>query len=365
MMGAKRGIAQALVCLLMFPLLAAGIEFAGTQLMPAASAATRCDVEDPNADPGWGRTIDGFNLTGGFFGNNQDWERQDDDWDDPWSNDDNLRRLTTSFHTAFSIQNDTSSGLRMNLSTGFRYTFCITAHGNLSMPNPEAPEIDAYLLTESDYNLYSTWYKTRNDDWGIANEMRDMPVFAQGLVIWQPFRDVHAYEGMSKIEFAVALDHQEVSTNIFEGTSSQRWMYLAVDAFDNVREWDTPAPNQNFTVDVSVMVEERFTLPNWTVSLTCGAILLAVLAAPFVGHTMYMRVGLEGTEIIDVDMPQHLETAPETPEPVSAAPTSPPPTSPPPTAVAPQPAPQPATQPATQPAAAPSAADPWADLDDL
>ena len=199
MMGAKRGIAQALVCLLMFPLLAAGIEFAGTQLMPAASAATRCDVEDPNADPGWGRTIDGFNLTGGFFGNNQDWERQDDDWDDPWSNDDNLRRLTTSFHTAFSIQNDTSSGLRMNLSTGFRYTFCITAHGNLSMPNPEAPEIDAYLLTESDYNLYSTWYKTRNDDWGIANEMRDMPVFAQGLVIWQPFRDVHAYEGMSKM----------------------------------------------------------------------------------------------------------------------------------------------------------------------
>jgi hypothetical protein len=59
-----------------------------------------------------------------------------------------------------------------------------------------------------------------------------------------------------------------------------------------MRDSDTPAPHRNFSVDITIMTEERLTLPNYTVSLFCCGLFAMLLAAPVIMHTRFQSAGM-------------------------------------------------------------------------
>jgi hypothetical protein len=187
---------------------------------------------------------------------------------------------------------------------------------------------DVYLLQQLDFQRYEWDYSARHDyDWAQFNAV--MPPEWQSSIAWLPFRDVHSYERVSRVDFAVALDHEEITTSLFEDPQ-QRWMYLVLDAWDNGRDADTPAPRQEIAADVTVMVEERTLIPNWTVSLFCCVLMIGLLAIPIVLHVRFSNSGnsvkIEGP---NVDLMPMLDTPAQKPA-IPIDPTQPPPPPPPP-----------------------------------
>ena len=57
------------------------------------------------------------------------------------------------------------------------------------------------------------------------------------------------------------------------------------------------------------MIEERFSLPNWTVAIVCCGSLMGILAAPFLVHMKYMKTGMPEKETST--LMRHLETEAE------------------------------------------------------
>ena len=81
-----------------------------------------------------------------------------------------------------------------------------------------------------------------------------------------------------------------------------------IDAWDNLRDTDTPAPHRNFTVDVTIMTEERLTLPNYTVSLVCCGLFSLLVASPVILHSRYHKAGIGISSAQGVDLMPMLET---------------------------------------------------------
>ena len=197
------------------------------------------------------------------------------------------------FSTSQVMANDSISGLRLNLTTGQKYTFCITAqhlHNGTIIGNSN---VDTYLLTEYDWEIYENDYLSRYDDW--RNWKQDIPIEWQSYMsnfYWKPYRDVHEYTDNSNFEFSVALDQRLVTSNMWD-ENSDNWeeFYLIIDGWDNIYD-DAGAPGHEVQVDIQVMIEERYALPNWTVSLTCCGLFLVIAAIPAVLHVRYQKAGL-------------------------------------------------------------------------
>ncbi len=298
------------IMMLLLPMLLVISDEAGPELLPGVEAAVNCSISEDDTAPAWNITVEKNDLKNSGLGNGYE-EKFDDD--PGGMGEFNLNRLTSSFHTSFLIENDSAVSLRMNMTTGYKYTFCIDLQPVVGEPNQNSPIADVYLIQEYDYSRYKFDYDSRHNDWdGLRDEIAHAPPLIQNAIIWQPFRDVHAYEEVDEVEFSVALDHPEqVSTEEIwsEGEVVPRTMFLIVDAWDNIRDYDVGAANRNITADVTVMVEERFALPNWTVAVVCCGSLLAILAAPFLIHFRYMKAGAPETSSADL-MP-HLETEAE------------------------------------------------------
>jgi len=303
----RRRLTLTIIAILLAPFLASALDAFGIDVIPEAQAATGCKLNGPGT-PDWGRSVIARNLSEdngfGIFG--------EEEWHDEIIDGGDIRSLTRSFHTSLNLQNDSAIGLQINMTTGYRYTFCITLHPEANSPYANPPLADVYLLQDLDFSSYRNDYRSRNDDSGARDFLASLPVYWQGAILWHPFRDVHAYEGQNEFEFAVSLDHAEESWAIWDSAGTPRWMYLMIDGYDNIRDYDTPAPNRNFTAEVTVMVEERFALPNWTVSIVCCSVLLGMLVAPFILHSRYMKAGLT-TEAETADLMPLLEQAPENP----------------------------------------------------
>ncbi|MBT4059813.1 MAG: DUF2946 domain-containing protein [Euryarchaeota archaeon] len=284
-----------LVFLILAPLLLALPEV----LTPTVSAASNCNYDSANSAE-WHEEISSFNLTGtnDFYAMYGD-EYRDESPDfgfggslgDNIYNDSSLDALRSDFYTSFEIKNDTASGLRLNLTSGYRYTFCFTTHSENTSNYLEAPLIDFYLLQKYDWDFYRNDYNARL--WEERELLNLIPPEWRDLSSWMPYRDVHAYESKKATDFAVSLDHDETSGGFFGfGEENTEWMYLIIDGWDNMRDSDTPAPHRNFSVDITIMTEERLTLPNYTVSLFCCGLFAMLLAAPVIMHTRFQSAGM-------------------------------------------------------------------------
>ena len=309
MVKGRRGTTLAVI-LLLLPLLSVISYEMGMDFSPTVSAASDCGQgEQPGALDE--NMVEDFKLSGdGWFGDGEEWGAEDE-----WSQEQDLTNrdlssLTSSFYTSSVLNNDSAVGLRMNLTTGWKYTICV----DLQPLNgsEERPIADVYLLQEDDFYQYEFDFESRHNDWdGMRDEIAHSSPWLQNLILWHPFRDVHSYEKLDSVEFAVALDNEERSSSLWDDYSKPKTMFLMIESWNNIRDYDAKAQDSNYSVDVTVIVEERFALPNWTVSMVCCGGLLGRMASPFLVHRRYMKAGLVTIEAGGGDMMPHLETAVE------------------------------------------------------
>lgn len=302
----RRGTTLAAI-LLLLPLLSVISYEMGMDFAPVASAASDCGQgEQPGAlDEDM---VEDFMLTGsGWLGGGVHWEEDEEDYQITYRD---LSSLSSSFYTSFVLNNDSAAGLRMNLTTGWKYTICVNLQPLNGSENQ--PIADVYLLQENDFSKYEFDFDSRHDDWeGMRDDIAHSAPWLQNLILWHPFRDVHSYEKLDDVKFAVALDHEERSYSIWDDYAQPKTMFLMIESWNNIRDYDAKAQDSNYSVDVTVLVEERFSLPNWTVSMVCCGGLLGIMASPFLVHRRYMKAGLVTIEAGGGDMMPHLETSPE------------------------------------------------------
>ena len=294
--------------MLLLPLLTMISYETGIQIAPDASAQQAPTCKVGMAIDEW--SIEQFNMSGnGFFEEEDQWFVGDEPSGPDYSVQD-LCPLRTSFSTSFVLYNDSAIGLRMHLTTGWKYTISVDLQP-LTETDQE-PIADVYLLQEDDFERYQWDFDSRHNDWGgMREDIAHSPPWLQNLILWHPFRDVHSYEKLNQVDFAVALDHEERSFSIWDNSAEVDPMFLMIESWNNIRDYDAKSQSSNFSVDLTIQVEERFSLPNWTVSMVCCGGLISILAAPFLVHHRYMKAGLEVVESGGGDMMPHLDTAPE------------------------------------------------------
>ncbi len=147
------------LALLLLPLAGSLLQPLGTQLAPDAAAASDCTLSSDRAE--WHEEVSSFNLSGGDPG----WVDGDGEFDefgggyfqqtgDGIYNDSALDAMRQSFHTSMIVGNDTAGGLRLNLTVGYRYTFCIVVSSLNQSSYLDAPLVDVYLLHQFDWGRY-------------------------------------------------------------------------------------------------------------------------------------------------------------------------------------------------------------------
>ena len=214
------------------------------------------------------------------------------------------------FHVTQNLQNDSATGLRLNLSVGQKYTFCVTAQNVNNETILGNGEVDIYLMTEEDWDRYEWDYSERHQDW--RQMFSDVPPEWRSSIdaytFWMPFRDTHAYEKVSEKQFSVALDHNEIDSGDFWDERPRikyESFYLVVDSWDNGRDSDAKPNGNQVSVDISVVIDSRVSLWNWTVSLVCGGMLLGIAAIPIIVNMRYNKKGMNDER---VDLMPALET---------------------------------------------------------
>ena len=296
-----------LILIFLLPSLVSIITLPNSNLIQPVSASS---CSSSNREPIWGSEAANISIQDYYWwGEKEDFNEDEDrgveiqDTPDSYLPQSPLGTLTQDddFSTSQLMANDSISGLRLNLTTGQKYTFCITAQHLNNGTILGNSNVDVYLLTEYDWETYQRDYRERHEEW--RNWKNEVPIEWQsylGSLYWKPFRDVHEYHDDSKFEFSVALDQSLVTNTMWqEGGPSWEEFYLIVDGWDNIYD-DAGAPGHDVQVDIQVMIEERFALPNWTVSLTCCGLFLTVAAIPAVLHVRYQKAGLisENSQLI-------------------------------------------------------------------
>ena len=233
-------------------------------------------------------------------GESQSNENNDDDIDEntstlPYPVEDStpsLRPLTSGFHVSQVHENGSASGIRVNLTTGKTYTFCVTTTAYNS--TVDAP-IDVYLIPSYDWDLYSWSYQLNGN--GIDEEQFDfskIPPEWRGPLTWRTFRDAHSYQNVNDVTFSTALDISQTTGGMFSEELEWQEFRVVIDSWNNGQGGNAPDPKVDISVDITVMVEDRVTIPPWTVSIVCGIALLSLGSIPFILHTRYNKLGREG-----------------------------------------------------------------------
>ena len=322
----QRGLLSTLaVSMLMLPLLSVISYEMGFEFSPNASAAINCSGNSDTivTNPEEVFLIEDFELSNnGLFGEEEAWDERSEDNDRNVIEYGELCPLSTSFSTSFVLYNDSTVGARMKLTTGWKYTISVDVQP--LNDSDDEPIVDVYLIQEDDFTQYEWDFDSRHNDWdGMRGDIASSPPWLQNLLIWHPFRDVHAYEKLDQVDFSVALDHEEQTYSIWDDEVQQRTMFLVIESWNNIRDYDSPSQKSNYSVDLTVNVEERTALPNWTVKCCCCGGLLGFIASPFLIHNRYMKAGISDIDVSGGDMMVHLETGPER-APNDIAPTPPP-----------------------------------------
>ena len=290
-----------------------------TDLSPVqeVSAESNCDNGD-FVTPKWNTTVERLakvpNVYTPDFESEKKGKRNRDnspeptsfeDYDGPeqewmtWEPNNDLRLLRDDFQTTMLIGNNAIGTLRVNLDHERRTTICVNIQTINSSFDPLA---DVYLMTTSQYDRYTTAYDISNGNYWLKEDRDDddptsdvPPEWRSFTVVgWHSFRDSHQYENVDEVSFSISLDGPEISSGLF-GDSSNQYFNIVVDNANNSHSNDA-VPETTIAAYVSVVSEPRSTiLPNWTVSVVCCGVMLAVLAAPLIMNKRYMSSGLSLT----------------------------------------------------------------------
>jgi len=275
----------------------------GEAAIIGVAEAAGCSVSSQDSTE-WDTHISNVSIETTFMGMWDEWGDEDREFDDQGEVELGSKKYTgplspllSGFHSSFSVGNGSGGGVRMNLTTGMRYTFCLTID-NANAESVREPPVDVYLFLTHDYDMYATQYYLYDDEMQFMEDLEENipPEWRGGL--WRGFRDVHDYENVREAEFSVVLDKLETSTSLFtgEGTIYEEFVIL-VDAINNTHIDDAPEPHSTSLVDLTVMVEEAFILPTWTVPLTCMALLIMLAAVPVIMHFKHSKAGLDGYKV--------------------------------------------------------------------
>ena len=207
-----------------------------------------------------------------------------------WSDDTPLYDLRSDVFVDFTVDNDSATSVSMKLVPGYMYTFCISITSNQDDP-PANPRSDIYLMTEPNWDRYVIDYELRESD-DFFEAFDQLPVEWRDMDDWLPFRDVHAYEDTTYVEFSVAIDSS--GSGFFGGGNIA--YYLVIDGWDNRRHTNADASGGDIDVEVLIDVEERLNIPKFTATLLVGSLPLACIILPMIIHMRYMANGKENIE---------------------------------------------------------------------
>ena len=163
-----RRISIYLVLIFLLPFLISTITLSNNLIQPVSAAS----CSSSNREPIWG--IEAANISiqdYNWWGEKEEFidEGTEDIQDMPaqYIPQSPLGTLTQDddFSTSQMMENDSVSGLRLNLTTGQKYTFCITAQHLNNGTILGNSNVDVYLLTEYDWETYQRDYRERHEEW--------------------------------------------------------------------------------------------------------------------------------------------------------------------------------------------------------
>jgi len=208
-----------------------------------------------------------------------------------------LLPLTDDYSTFMKVGNDSVGALRLNLSSEYRTTICVTL--THSVGDSIIPAFgDVYLMTTNQYESYAESYDMQHNQWDwwgdFENNLKNIDPEWRSFDIWgwRTFRDAHEYENVDEVALSISLDGPEYYQSLFGGDNWEDF-YLVVDTWDNSHDSDAEATNKIIHADVSIVTTLRsFVLPPWTVSIAFLGIVGSMMIAPIIVNRKYMGAGL-------------------------------------------------------------------------
>jgi len=221
--------------------------------------------------------------------------------DNPWNwwgqqpnQNADLLPLTEDLYVEIDLQRNYAQAVRMELVTGYSYTFCVEFNSDPDNPPTEDPKGDVYLFDSANWRRYQDEYEMTSEGWETPEEVIDMiPVEWRDMVVFLPFRDAHAYEEKRSASFSTALDNDNKAFISWFGDNSDAEYFLALDNWNNSRPNDASVVDGDMIVQVWVEVEDRLTLPKFTAYIIVGLLPLSCVIVPILMHSRYHSSGTE------------------------------------------------------------------------
>ena len=217
-------------------------------------------------------------------------------WGQPNQNAD-LLPLTEDLYVEIDLERNYAQAVRLELVTGYSYTFCVEFNSDPDNPPTEDPKGDVYLFDSANWRRYQDEYEMRSEGWETPEEIIDMiPVEWRDMVVFLPFRDAHAYEEKRSTSFSTALDNDNKAFISWFGDNSDAEYFLALDNWNNSRPNDASVVDGDMIVQVWVEVEDRLTLPKFTAYIIVGLLPLSCVIVPIIMHSRYHSSGTEESQ---------------------------------------------------------------------
>ena len=208
-----------------------------------------------------------------------------------------LLPLTEDLYVEIDLQRNYAQAVRLELVTGYSYTFCVEFNSDPDNPPTEDPKGDVYLFDSANWRRYQDEYEMTSEGWETPEEVIDMiPVEWRDMVVFLPFRDAHAYEEKRSTSFSTALDNDNKAFISWFGENSDAEYFLALDNWNNSRPNDASVVDGDMIVQVWVEVEERLTLPKFTAYVIVGLLPLSCVIVPILMHSRYHASGTEESQ---------------------------------------------------------------------
>ena len=212
-------------------------------------------------------------------------------WGQP-SPDNDLLPLTEDLYVEIDLQENYAQAVRLELVTGYSYTFCVEFNSDPNNPPSEDPKGDVYLFDSANWRRYQDEYEMTSEGGETPEEVIDMiPVEWRDMVVFLPFRDAHAYEEKRSTSFSTALDNDNKAFISWFGDNSDAEYFLALDNWNNSRPNDASAVDGDMIVQVWIEVEDRITLPKFTAYIIVGLLPLSCVIVPILIHSRYHSNG--------------------------------------------------------------------------
>ena len=224
--------------------------------------------------------------------------------DNPWNwwgqqpnQNTDLLPLTEDLYVEIDLQRNYAQAVRLELVTGYSYTFCVEFNSDPDNPPTDDPKGDVYLFDSANWRRYQDEYEMTSEGWETPEEVIDMiPVEWRDMVVFLPFRDAHAYEEKRSTSFSTALDNDNKAFISWFGDNSDAEYFLALDNWNNSRPNDASVVDGDMIVQVWVEVEERLTLPKFTAYVIVGLLPLSCVIVPILMHSRYHASGTEESQ---------------------------------------------------------------------